>query len=262
VSQKAQIVSSLERARGDLNQALADLEKLPAFDPGSVAFVAHALNNFLTVTRGTVDLLRVSLGGSEDPQVHIWLDGLHHATTLMSHTVNQLMNNSVAHEPRLRFEKVDLRLLCERACGFYQTLADRKQIKVVSTAPNDVPEVWTDRVAIAAVLDNLLSNAVKYSPAGSSIEVTVLSDESGIVCQVQDQGPGLSPQEMTKLFQPGVRLSPLPTGGEPSTGYGLAVAKRLMDHLGGEIWCESTPGKGARFSFRLPAYEDRVHGPR
>jgi signal transduction histidine kinase len=55
------------------------------------------------------------------------------------------------------------------------------------------------------------------------------------------------------LFQRGVRLSPQPTGGEASNGYGLAVAKELINLVGGSIWCCSTPGHGACFAFRLPA---------
>jgi signal transduction histidine kinase len=102
-------------------------------------------------------------------------------------------------------------------------------------------------------LDNLLSNAIKYSPPGKHIWIQVRRDRDSVVCSVQDEGPGLSQEEQTRLFQRGARLSPVPTGGEPSTGYGLAVAKELIERLHGEIWCVSTPGQGACFLFRLPA---------
>lgn len=73
---------------------------------------------------------------------------------------------------------------------------------------------------------------------------------------MQDQGPGLSLEDQARLFQRGVRLSPLPTEGEPSFGYGLAVAKDLTERLDGRIWCESTLGQGASFSLRLPSYRE------
>jgi signal transduction histidine kinase len=76
------------------------------------------------------------------------------------------------------------------------------------------------------------------------------------VCEVRDNGPGLSPADQARLFQRGVRLTPTPTGGEPSSGYGLAVAKELVEKLGGKIWCESVLGLGCCFSFRLPAYQE------
>jgi signal transduction histidine kinase len=119
--------------------------------------------------------------------------------------------------------------------------------------------VWTDRVAVAAVLDNLLSNAVKYSPRGKDIRVRVEGEPASAVCSVADDGPGLSPEDQARLFEPGVRLASVPSGGEPSTGYGLAVTKRLIDRLGGEIWCVSRLGRGTTFSFRLPAHGQGLH---
>jgi len=69
---------------------------------------------------------------------------------------------------------------------------------------------------------------------------------------VQDEGPGISPEEQGKLFQPGGQLRTTPTGGESSRGYGLAVAKDLADRLGCQLWCESEVGAGAHFSVRVP----------
>jgi signal transduction histidine kinase len=77
-----------------------------------------------------------------------------------------------------------------------------------------------------------------------------------VVCAVQDQGQGLSRDDQSKLFQRGVKLSSVPTGGEPSSGYGLAVAKELTTLMQGEIWCDSELGKGARFLLRLPQYDE------
>ena len=80
------------------------------------------------------------------------------------------------------------------------------------------------------------------------------------MCAVRDSGPGLSPEDQAQLFRRGVRLTPTPTGGEPSSGYGLAVAKELVDALGGHIWCESAVGQGSCFAFRLPADRDTAPG--
>jgi signal transduction histidine kinase len=253
---KELIASALARAQADLAVALSELEKLPAFDPSSVAFAAHALNNFLTVTDGTVDLLLTRLADHPDPQLRLWLEAIQHATNLMSRTVSQLMTASVTTDTKLRFEKVDLPLLVQRACTYYQRVAQRKKIRVAFAAAEHVPAVWTDRVAVAAVLDNLLSNAVKYSQPEKQIEVQVRSEQGGAICGVRDEGPGLSQEDQAKLFQRGVRLTPRPTGGESSTGYGLAVARELIEKLSGAIWCESAPGQGSCFLFRLPAYQE------
>jgi signal transduction histidine kinase len=257
---KEKIESAIVKARAELEEALFELEKLPAFSQSSIFFAAHALNNYLTVTGGTIELLSLSLADHPDPQVHIWLQALQQATTLMTYTVSQLMNPSAIRDAKLRCEKVDLPVMVKRFCLYYDRLAAQKQIRCLSESTVDVPSVWTDRVVTAAVLENLFSNAVKYSPPGTRIRVQVSADRDGVVCTVRDEGPGLSKEDQAKLFQPGARLTPKPTGGEVSTGYGLAVAKEFIERLGGTIWCESELGKGACFSFRLPLYQEEVHG--
>jgi signal transduction histidine kinase len=249
---KDNVVAAIARARAELDQALGELARLPAFDPGVVGFTAHALGNFLTVTDGTVELLIRALGDYPDPNVHNWLEGLRQVTHLMMHSANQLVTASVSGNSRLVFSEVDLVVLVRRACDYYQRGADRKQIRIEFEAPPELPAVWTSRVGAAAVLDNLVSNAVKYSPPGKRVRVRLRAEPDGVVCSVQDEGPGLTAVEQAKLFQRGVTLGAVPTGGESSTGFGLAVARELVGQLGGTIRCESQHGQGATFSFRLP----------
>ena len=71
-------------------------------------------------------------------------------------------------------------------------------------------------------------------------------------CQVQDEGPGFSENDKTGMFRRYGRLSARPTGGEPSTGLGLSIVKKLVLAMHGELACESKPGNGATFAFRLP----------
>jgi signal transduction histidine kinase len=167
------------------------------------------------------------------------------------------MSSSAPNEIKLQFLKWDLVPLVQRTCNYYQRIADRKNISIVCDSANNIPPVWTDPVAVAAVLDNLLSNAVKFSFRGKKIWVELWGEITSVVCSVRDEGPGLNQEDQAKLFQRGIKLSSVPTGGESSSGYGLAVAKELIDKLGGDLWCESTLGVGACFSFRLPAYQEQ-----
>jgi len=254
------ITSSIANAHAELEEALLELEKLPAVSQGSVGFAAHALNNFLTVTGATVELLQLSLADHPNQEVHKGLASLERATVLMSHTVTQLLTSSTEAGIKLRLEAVHLPLMAQRFSFFYQRSADRKKIRCLTEFSGDTPPAWSDRVMVAAVLDNLISNAVKYSPHGKEIRIQIFAQPDVIVCNVRDQGPGLSPEDQSKLFQRGSRLTPQPTGGEPSTGFGLAVAKEFMDKLGGTISCESTLGVGSCFSFSLPRYQEELHG--
>jgi signal transduction histidine kinase len=255
---KEHVASAIARAQEELEEALAKLETIPAFDAGSVAFAAHALNNYLTVSGVAIQLIIKRLADYPDPQVKKWLEGLQQASHLMERTVHQLMFTSEPMETKFRFEGVDMPTLVQRACDYYQELADQKKIRVSAVSAADVSAVWTDRVAIAAVLDNLLSNAVKFSPPDKQIWVHVRGGEGWVECRVEDEGPGLSQVDQAMLFKKGTQLTPKPTGGETSTGYGLAVAKELIEQLGGEIWCESQLGQGSCFAFRLSTSSELV----
>jgi signal transduction histidine kinase len=254
------VASAIAKAQSELEDALVELAKLPAFDAGSVALAAHTLNNYLSVSAGTLELILLRLSDPSDPKIRGGLEGMQHVTQLMARIVGQLINAEATPDAAFRFVKFDLPTLVQFACSYYQRVADRKDIRLLVGAAVDVPPVWSDRAPVAAVLDNLLSNAVKYSPPGSQIVVKVLGEKGWAVCSVKDEGPGLSREDQAKLFQRGVRLAPKPTGGETSMGYGLAVAKDLIERLGGAIWYESELGRGSRFYFRVPAYQDQTHG--
>jgi signal transduction histidine kinase len=250
------VAASIAQAQVHLEQAMADLVSRSSLSYSSVAFAAHALNNFLSVTGGATELMGIALADNPDPRVHTWLNSIQQATRMMAQIVASLMRDAlVSGRPELELENVDLRTLLGTVCHYYQLAADRKGIRIAWIPPNEpAAHAWTDRTAVAAIMDNLLSNAIKYSPPSTVVWVTVTPEQGACVCSVRDEGPGISAADQANLYQRGVRLSAVPTGGEPSHGYGLAVAKELVELLGGSIWCESELGAGATFSFRLPAY--------
>lgn len=257
---KERVAASIANAQAELEAAIMHLETIPSVRHSSVAFAAHALNNFLAVTGGTVELLEIALESYPEPRVHTWLYTIQNSTRLMGQIVAALMKDAlIAGQPQINMTKVDLIALLQTVCYYYQAQAGRKQISLFWLPPQDEQcYAWTDHTAIAAVLDNLLSNAIKYSPHGRSIWVSLQADLDACVCCVRDEGPGISAEDQERLFQRGVRLSATPTGGESSQGYGLAVAKELMDLVNGSIWCESELGSGATFCIRLPAYTNQV----
>ena len=257
---KDKVIASVQTAQAELDKALEQLARIPAYDASRVRFAAHTLNNYLAVTGGCAELLQMTLGEEADAQVKTWLEGLRHATGLMTHIVGQLLNIPTADGETLVREKVNLQVMTDRVCDYYRHSASLKEMTIITEPAATAPIVWTDPVAVAAVLDNLLSNALKFSPFGRRVWVRVSVEGAHAVCTVRDEGPGLTPDDHAHLFQRGAHLSNAPTGGEPTTGYGLAVAKDLIDRLGGEIGCESRRGEGASFFFRLPLYSEAQHG--
>ncbi len=225
---KQRVAASIEEARADLDRALVELQQLPPFDSATVGFVAHALNNYLTVTLVTMETLKRALVSHPNPEVRTWVEGIQHVTEVMQHTVGKLLQVSPSGDFPLKLEAVNISVLMDRACKYFETVAHRKQISI-RYGGGECPLVRADRVALAVVAENLLSNAIKFSKPGTTIHVQLISDSASVVCTVRDEGPGISHEDQTRLFQKGVTLGVLPTGGESSSGFGLALAKGFMD---------------------------------
>jgi two-component system sensor histidine kinase/response regulator len=135
----------------------------------------------------------------------------------------------------------------------YQEAAARKNLRLNLFLPETETVIFGDTTALNQVLDNLISNAVKFSFPDKDINITVRSMAECLECTIQDQGPGFTPEDKQKMFRRYGRLSARPTGGEPSTGLGLSIVKKLVQEMGGEVACESQAGEGATFTLRLPS---------
>ena len=132
-------------------------------------------------------------------------------------------------------------------------LAQKKRTQLVCKLPQPDAIVWIDAEFFLRVAGNLVSNAIKYSPAGTTVTMTLAIERDELQLRVQDQGPGISAADQKKLFRKFTRLSARPTGGETSSGLGLAIVKRITDAMGGRVRCESELGRGATFHVAVPA---------
>lgn len=139
----------------------------------------------------------------------------------------------------------------------YENRAEEKSITLAVHAPHPPVAFMSDEFLLTEVLDNLVSNALKFSPPHTTTDVSVALYDEYIAFSVKDEGPGLTEEDKSKLFQKYSRLSARPTGGEGSIGLGLSIVKRMVDALHGTIHVESTEGNGAMFVVQLPrVWED------
>jgi signal transduction histidine kinase len=104
---------------------------------------------------------------------------------------------------------------------------------------------------LARVIQNLLVNAVRHTPADGSVRIEAWHSADALEVAVADTGEGIAPQDLARVFEPFFRADPARQGA--GAGLGLALAKRIVEALGGEISAESEPSHGARFAVRLPA---------
>jgi signal transduction histidine kinase len=145
--------------------------------------------------------------------------------------------------------------LTEAVVDSYRARAEQKSLRLHFEPSAPEANALADEVATMQVIENLISNAVKYSPNGENknIWVRVSTPRDLVRVEVQDEGPGLSDEDKTKLFGHFARLSAQPTGGEHSTGLGLSIVKKMVESMNGTIRVESEKGKGATFIVELPA---------
>jgi signal transduction histidine kinase len=140
----------------------------------------------------------------------------------------------------------------------YQEAFEEKKQTIVTNTPQSLI-IQGDEARLRQIVDNLLSNAMKYSPEGGQIAVSIKTSRAGhpntsqcVELSVTDSGQGFTDEDKTRLFGMFQRLSAQPTGGESSSGVGLASVKHLVELHGGTITLESTPGQGSTFIVRLP----------
>jgi len=239
---------ALKRASDALKQLAEDRDEL-------LGILTHDLKNHLGGMDMSAQLLRDRTEAMADPKLRLMAENISQSSSQMLAFVKEFLANASAdHGLNLKKELVNLSDVAARAVQQHQEAAKRKQLAVkVVLPPTDGILVQVDGAALNQVLDNLLSNAIKFSPPGKQIRLTVCPAGARYVeCQVQDEGPGFSADDKTRMFRRYGRLSARPTGGEPSTGLGLSIVKKLVLAMHGELACESTPGNGSTFAFRLP----------
>ena len=163
-----------------------------------------------------------------------------------------LANSATDHGFTLKPIAVNLTEIATAAVRQYQEAARLKKIKIQTDFPVEAVLVLADIFALDQVLDNLISNALKFSSPDKEIFVSVRSAGDHAECVIRDEGPGFTVEDKEKMFRRYVRLSARPTGGEPSTGLGLSIVRKLVQGMNGELSCESIPENGATFIVRLP----------
>ncbi|MEY9881617.1 DUF3369 domain-containing protein [Bradyrhizobium sp. USDA 329] len=254
----AQRTRALMQANRRLSAQWLRLQRANGFKNEILGTVAHDLKNPLGVILGRTEMLKelISTGASESgvvAQVDHIRDATKRLTTMVDHLISDAMAD--AFDITIRREPVDVAALVKEVAEANQPLAVNKQQTISVAAPaNMVTMCDTDRIREA--IDNLISNAIKYSPIGGKIDVAVSHEGRDTTVRVSDEGAGLSPEDLGRLFGRFQRLSAKPTAGESSTGLGLSIVKRIIDMHGGEVTADSDgPGKGSTFTITLPATE-------
>ena len=252
----AERTHDLTTANRRLAAQWARLRQANSFKSEILGTVAHDLKNPLSVILGRTEILKelIAKSGALNGEAQAQIGHIRDAANRLTGMVDDLVADAMADalDISVRREPVDISILAQEVAEANRPLAARKQQTIRVSAPSQhTAMVDSDRIREA--IDNLVSNAVKYSPIGGAIDIMVTQEPGNISIQVKDQGAGLSPEDLSRLFGRFQRLSAKPTAGETSTGLGLSIVKRIVDLHGGRVTVESAgPAKGATFNMQLP----------
>lgn len=238
-------------------KALVDqLSKANAAKNKFLGMAAHDLRNPLASIRGLAEFLREGAVGPLTPDQQDLIQTIHQASQQMLDLVNELLDVATIEsgELKVQLETHNLSELVGKSVALINMEAAKKKTRVNFEANGAPVTLRIDPAKMRQVVDNLLSNAVKYSPPGSVVSALVRADSAAGHCSfaVRDQGPGIPDNERDKLFKDFSTLSAKPTGGEKSTGLGLAICRKIVEAHRGTIVAENLPGRGCEFRVTLP----------
>jgi signal transduction histidine kinase len=148
------------------------------------------------------------------------------------------------------FTDVDLAAVLRASVALFSNTAGKHTFQV--QIPEHLPPVHADADRLHQVMINLLSNAGKFSPHGGTITVGIRTDGDEVMMWVGDQGIGIAPEELPKVFDRFFRADNRDSRNIGGTGLGLALVKEIVITHKGKVWVESTLGQGSTFFFTLP----------
>jgi len=232
---------------------LTRLKQLERAREEFVANVSHELRTPLSLIKGYVETLLD--GARNNPEVaERFLKIIERNTSRLDLLIQDLLSISALESGRMKLnlQAVDLRLVADKVLGDLYAKADDKQVTLANALPT-LP-VRADGNRLEQVFANLVDNAIKYGRLNGKVTISgrKLDDGRVEVC-VQDDGPGIPPEALDRVFERFYRVDKARSRDQGGTGLGLSIVKHIVQAHGGEVWVRSEPAKGASFFFTLPA---------
>ncbi|HKN87851.1 MAG TPA: ATP-binding protein [Nitrospiraceae bacterium] len=248
---------TLERRVSERTEALRSVnEKLQEVDKVRSAFVAiasHEIRTPLTSTLGYVENMLDGVTGSLNERQAQYLRQVKENTTRLTRLINELLDLSLIEAGRLQLHKTNVLVdeLIRDVLKTLQPLAQDKSIRLVSDSNAAMPSLKVDRDKIYQAVLNIAQNAIKFTPNGGTVSIDSDSVGEAVRIRVRDTGPGLSEEEIPKVFDKFYTGTGVP-GRNEGIGLGLAIAKSLVELHEGSISVRSRPGEGSTFCITLP----------
>jgi two-component system sensor histidine kinase/response regulator len=232
------------------------LEQLNKEKNEFLGIAAHDLKNPLSTIKGYAELMEIDAANMSSDEIIEFAGQIKSMSQYMFQIIIDLLDMNAIEEGKMKMNPVDFEVVTVIMNGLSKFTApsQKKNINIKFEPESYSLSAFADEGRTQQVLDNLVSNALKFSPFDKNIYVKTYPFDMERVCiEIKDEGPGISEEDQKKLFGKFTKLTARPTGNENSTGLGLSIVKKIVENMGGMIWCESTLGEGASFKFTLPS---------
>ncbi|XXY21520.1 ATP-binding protein [Sorangium sp. So ce216] len=230
---------------------VTDLRRLETIRTDFVANVSHELRTPVTAISTAAETLQ--LGALQDPdEAAEFVDVIDRHAKRLRHLVDDLLDLSKieAKNFRLALAELDIAPAIEHVTHLLGEAARRRRVTVTVDA-DALPPARCDRRALEQVLMNLLDNAIKYAGEGAHVTVKARSLDQQVTIAVADDGPGIPPHHLGRIFERFYRVDAGRSRDLGGTGLGLAIVKHLVELMNGSIEVESAIGRGTQFTVRL-----------
>ncbi len=221
-----------------------------------VSLSAHQLRTPLSAIKWTLRMLLDGDLGDITQEQREFLEKTYKSNERMINLINDLLNVARIEEGKYIFKPAltDIELVVESVVNSYQEEVKKRKINLEYKKPErKLPKVTLDVEKMRLAIQNLMDNAVKYTPQGGKVSISLMVKKKEIEFKIKDTGIGISEEQRKRLFTKffrGVNAVKMETEG---SGLGLFIAKNIIEAHKGNLWVESTEGKGSTFYFTLPA---------
>jgi PAS domain S-box-containing protein len=229
---------------------LAQLQEAARVRDEFLAYISHEMRTPLAALQLQIELLRERRALTGEEKI---FDRLNRSYRRLAELIDAVLMQSRIHAGRVVSQPaaVDLAEIVADVVEQQQPEAERKGLRIAFVNQLERTTVNTDPEFLRLIVANLVTNAVKFTGEGR-IEVRIESSAAESRVSVEDSGPGISPQDQQRIFEPFERVEPLRNKHTPGFGLGLATARRLSETLGGRIELQSRLGLGSTFTLVLP----------